>query len=98
MEKMKQTTLRKKYPRNYKHEYAIRNKIPRKLTLSPERAEEIMVELREGTSYVDIAKDFGVSRVLVRKINLGDAYRIDAFSYPVHDRTVTKVKENESLV
>ena len=84
MGKMRQTTSRKK--------------IPSRLILSAERAEEIMVELREGTSYVDIAKDFGVSRSLVRKINLGEAYRIDGFYYPVHDRTATKVKENESLV
>ena len=84
MAKMKQTTSKKK--------------IPSRLVLSSERAEEIMVELREGTSYVDIAKDFGVSRSLVRKINLGEAYRIDEFYYPVHDRTATKVKEYEPLV
>ena len=47
---------------------------------------------------MDIAKDFGVSRSLVRKINLGEAYRIDEFYYPVHDRTATKVKEYEPLV
>ena len=84
MGKMKQTTSKKR--------------IPSRLVLSSERAEEIMVELREGTSYVDIAKDFGVSRTLVRKINLGESYRVDGFSYPVHDRAVKQVKEYESLV
>jgi hypothetical protein len=53
--------------------------------LSPEEVEEIMIELRAGTSANKIASGFGISSCMIRQINNGqvDCYRIDGVTYPI---------------
>ena len=51
--------------------------------LSEDQVEEIMIELREGTSYKRISKMFKVSHYSIQDINLGRCYSIDGYNYPV---------------
>jgi hypothetical protein len=51
--------------------------------LTREQAEEICVELREGTIREKIAKGFGVSPALIQQINNGRSYRIYGMRYPI---------------
>jgi len=56
--------------------------------LSPQQLEEVMVELRAGTSHTVIAKQFKISKALVHQINEGErrCYRIDGMVYPIKNK------------
>lgn len=51
--------------------------------LNREQAEEVCIELREGTPREKIAKEFGISGALVQQINSGKSYRIYRMRYPI---------------
>ena len=51
--------------------------------LTREQAEEICVELREGTLREKIAEGFGISTALVQQINNGKSYQIYGMRYPI---------------
>ena len=51
--------------------------------LTREQAEEVCIELREGTSRAEIAEEFGISRALVDQINHGKSYPIYRMQYPI---------------
>ena len=54
--------------------------------LTQDDVEEIYVELREGTSYNDIAKMFFVSFATIQNVNSGKYFRIPDMIYPIVDR------------
>ena len=54
--------------------------------LNEDKAEEIYVELREGTSYKAIAEMFDVSYATIQNVNSGKYFKIPDVVYPIVDR------------
>tara|TARA_R100001530_G_C4251697_1_gene138005 strand:- start:376 stop:660 length:285 start_codon:yes stop_codon:yes gene_type:complete len=63
--------------KSFKSDYASLNK---------QQVEEIFIELREGTTYREIAKMFSVSLKTIQNINTGKYLRIPGMRYPIVDR------------
>ena len=53
--------------------------------LDDEQIEEIYIELREGTSYAEIAKGFNITGSMVQRINHGRCYGNPDFDYPIRN-------------
>jgi hypothetical protein len=69
-------------------------------SLNVEQVEEIYIELREGTSYSEIGKMFGVSSATIRNVNLGKHFKLDYITYPIVDRRkkyLTEPGENDEF-
>ena len=54
--------------------------------INEDKAEEIYIELREGTSYKAIAEMFDVSYATIQNVNKGKCFRIPDVIYPIVDR------------
>ena len=57
--------------------------VEKHLLISPDTIEEIMVELREGTSLRAIGKMFGYSERIIINVNEGNLFPIPGFRYPI---------------
>ena len=55
-------------------------------SLNEDKVEEIYIELREGTSYKDIAEMFNVSHATIQNVNSGKYFKIPDVVYPIVDR------------
>jgi len=53
--------------------------------LHDNQIEEIYIELREGTSYAEIAKGFDITGSMVQHINHGRCYNNPDLHYPIRD-------------
>ena len=53
--------------------------------LDDNQIEEIYIELREGTSYAEIAKGFDITGSMVQHINHGRCYNNPDLYYPIRD-------------
>ena len=63
--------------------------------LTREQAEEVCIELRDGSSRRAIATMFGISRALVDQINYGTSYPIYNLEYPIVKPKVKCISQYE---
>tara|TARA_R110000824_G_scaffold125176_3_gene284125 strand:+ start:1301 stop:1528 length:228 start_codon:yes stop_codon:yes gene_type:complete len=54
---------------------------PKKLT--EDEAEEVRIDLRDGSPISGIAKEWNISVKLIQQINAGERYILEGYHYPV---------------